>query len=159
MRYAVTDLQTICDIEDAVQMYTICTIRLLSIQLFCTDTALCTVIHSPAPFPLLSEGITSGGRQDRGLVSRFKAEGPRLDSASAVPFSSKRLWFVDSLVVTLSLTINETLKCLLSLSILMQESFWWWQCSDRYYALPLPPPPYPFPLLPVPNEPGSFCGS
>ena len=28
----------------------------------------------------------------------------------------------------------------------MQESFWWWQCSDRYnYNLPLPPPPYPLP--------------
>ena len=28
-------------------------------------------------------------------------------------------------LVTLSLTINETLKWLLSLPILMQESFWW----------------------------------
>ena len=28
-------------------------------------------------------------------------------------------------------TINETLKWLLSLPILMQETFWWWQCSDR----------------------------
>ena len=26
----------------------------------------------------------------------------------------------------------------------MQESFWWWHCSDRYTDnLPLPPPPYP----------------
>ena len=32
----------------------------------------------------------------------------------------------------LSLTINETLKWLSSLSILMQESFLRWQCSDRY---------------------------
>ena len=39
---------------------------------------------------------------------------------------------MDSLVVTLSLTIDETLKWLSSLPILMQESFWWWQCSDRY---------------------------
>ena len=47
-------------------------------------------------------------------------------------------------LVTLSLTINETLKWLSSLPILMQKSFWWWQCSDRYiYTLPLPPPPYP----------------
>ena len=36
-----------------------------------------------------------------------------------------------SLVVTLSLTIDETLKWLSSL----QESFWWWQCSDRYMSL------------------------
>ena len=32
----------------------------------------------------------------------------------------------------LSLTINQTLKCLSSLPILMQESFWWRRCSDRY---------------------------
>ena len=32
----------------------------------------------------------------------------------------------------LSLTVNETLKWLSSLPTLMQESFWWWQCSDRY---------------------------
>ena len=33
----------------------------------------------------------------------------------------------------------------------MQESFWWWQCSNRYkiYNLPLPPPPYPLPPLPT----------
>ena len=35
-------------------------------------------------------------------------------------------------LVTLSLTINKTLKWLSSLPILMQGSFWWWQCSDRY---------------------------
>ena len=43
------------------------------------------------------------------------------------------MWFVDTVsVVTLSLTINETLKWLSSLPILTQESFWWWQCSDRH---------------------------
>ena len=47
--------------------------------------------------------------------------------------------------VTLSLTINETLKWLSSPPIWMQESFWWWQCSDKVYNLPLPPPPYPLP--------------
>ena len=35
------------------------------------------------------------------------------------------LWFCPSLP-------TETLKWLSSLPILMQESFWWWQCSDRY---------------------------
>ena len=34
--------------------------------------------------------------------------------------------------MTLSLTINKTLNRLSSLPILIQESFWWWQCSDRY---------------------------
>ena len=32
----------------------------------------------------------------------------------------------------------ETLKWLSSLPTLMQESFWWWQCSDRYNSLLLP---------------------
>ena len=40
--------------------------------------------------------------------------------------------------MTLSLTINETLKRFSSLPILMQESFWWWQCSYRYIISPLP---------------------
>ena len=49
-------------------------------------------------------------------------------------------------LVTLSLTINETLKWLPSLPILMQESFWWCQCSDRYiiYLFPHFHTPSPF---------------
>ena len=49
----------------------------------------------------------------------------------------------------------ETLKWLSSLPILMQGSFWWWQCSDRYIislsstSVPRPPPP----PSPVPNKP------
>ena len=43
----------------------------------------------------------------------------------------------------------ETLKWLSSLPILMQESFWWWQCSDRYIISLFPrlhtPPPPPLP--------------
>ena len=35
-------------------------------------------------------------------------------------------------LVTLYLTINETLKCLSSLPVLMQESFRWRRCSDGY---------------------------
>ena len=48
--------------------------------------------------------------------------------------------------VTLSITSTETLKWLSSLPTLMQESFWWRQCSDRYIISvftptfkPLPP--------------------
>ena len=47
------------------------------------------------------------------------------------PFSSKVV-VCRHCLLTLSLRVNETLKWLLSLPILMQESFWWWQCSDRY---------------------------
>ena len=48
-------------------------------------------------------------------------------------------------VVTLSLTIHESLKRLSSLPILMQESFWWWQCSDRYITSLFPHLHTPFP--------------
>ena len=36
--------------------------------------------------------------------------------------------------MTLSLTISETLKWFSSLPILMQESFWWWQCPQTTYV-------------------------
>ena len=41
--------------------------------------------------------------------------------------------------VTLSLAINKTLKWLSSLPILMQVSFWLWQCSNRYIISLSPP--------------------
>ena len=63
------------------------------------------------------------------------------------PFSSKRLWFVDTVSWLCPSLPTETLKWLSSLPILMQESFWWWQCSDRYITslslhlhTPFPPP-------------------
>ena len=40
---------------------------------------------------------------------------------------------------------TETLIWLSSLPILMQESFWWWQCSDRYIISPSPHLHIPFP--------------
>ena len=62
------------------------------------------------------------------------------------------MWFVGSLA-TLSLTVSETLTWPSLLPILMQESFWWWQCSDGYnYNLPLPP------SSAVPSKPYGFCG-
>ena len=47
-------------------------------------------------------------------------------------FTSKRLWFVDAVLWLCPPLPTETLKWLSSLPILMQESFWWWQCSDRH---------------------------
>jgi len=51
-------------------------------------------------------------------------------------------------LLTLSITIAETLKRLSSLPILMQVSFRWWQCTDRYYNLPLPHLHTPTPFSP-----------
>ena len=58
------------------------------------------------------------------------------------PFFSKRLWFVDTVLWLCPSLPTETLKWLLSLPILMQESFCWWQCSDRYIISSPPPPPF-----------------
>ena len=38
---------------------------------------------------------------------------------------------------------TETLKWLSSLPMLMQETFWWWQCSDRYMISLFPPTSIP----------------
>ena len=46
----------------------------------------------------------------------------------------------------------------LTLLILMQKSFWWSQCSDRYIISLSPHLHTPFPLLTVPNQPYGFCG-
>ena len=47
---------------------------------------------------------------------------------------------------------NEILKWFSSLPILMQESFWWWQCSDRYIMSLFPNLHTPFPTSPVPVD-------
>ena len=47
------------------------------------------------------------------------------------PFSSE-IVVCGHCLVTLSLTVNETLKWLSSLPTITQKSFWWWQCSERY---------------------------
>ena len=73
------------------------------------------------------------------------------------PYTSKIVVCGHSLV-TLSLTINETLKWLSSLPTLIEELFWWWQCNDRYIISLSPHLHTPFPLLTVSNKPYSFCG-
>ena len=74
-------------------------------------------------------------------------------------FLFKKVVVCGHCLVTLSLTINETLEWLSSLPILMQESFCWWQCIDRYISSLFPTSiPPPTPLFPVPNKPYGFCG-
>ena len=100
-------------------------------------------IHSPTPFPLLSRGITSSGQQE-GLWADLKQKGLVSIPLQLSIFFKKVVVCGHSLVVTLSLTTNETLKWLSSLPIFMQESFWWWQCSDRYILSLLLHTPSPF---------------
>ena len=81
-------------------------------------------------------------------VSRFGLPVRQRDLGSnllRLSFLFKKVVVCGYCLVTLTLTINETLQWPTSLPII-QESFWWWQCSDMYnYNLPLPPPPYPIP--------------
>ena len=80
-------------------------------------------------------GLASGCREPAGfgLARRWgrsgtEAEGPRFDSASA-----QKVVVHGHSVVTL-----ESLKHWNgspSLPILMQESFWWWQCIQRYWGI------------------------
>ena len=42
-------------------------------------------------------------------------------------------------VLKLLYTVTKTLEWLSSLPVLMQESFWWWQCSDRYIIYVISP--------------------
>ena len=86
---------------------------------------------------LRCEPVWPSGKGVR-LVSRRASARFRFVS----PLSSKRLWFVDTVLWLCPSLPTETLKWLSLLPILMQESFWWWQCSDRYIISLFPPPPY-----------------
>ena len=56
-----------------------------------------------------------------------------------------RLWFVDTVLWLCPSLLTETLTWLSSLPILMQKSFRWWQCSDRYIISLSPHLHTPFP--------------
>ena len=56
-----------------------------------------------------------------------------------------RLWFVDTVLLLCPSLPTEILNWLSSLPILMQKSFWWWQCSDRYIISLSPHLHTPFP--------------
>ena len=66
-----------------------------------------------------------------GITARGKIATPYLGKAAAAARVAPAFGTVNvradspDCLVTLSLTINETLKWLSSLPILMQESFWW----------------------------------
>ena len=80
-----------------------------------------------------------------GLAGRLVSRGTSVRIRFGSPLSSKVV-VCRHCFVTLSLTINETLKWLSSLPILMHESFWWRQSSDRYIISLFPylhnPPPF-----------------
>ena len=59
-----------------------------------------------------------------GLAVRLVSRGTLVRTCFSSPFSSK-IVVCGHCLVTLSLTINETLKWFLSLPISMQGSFWW----------------------------------
>ena len=65
-------------------------------------------------------------------------------------FLFKKVVVCGHCLVTLSLTINETLKWLSSLPTLMQKSFWWRQCSGRYIISLCPHLHAPFPIFSPP---------
>ena len=60
------------------------------------------------------------------------------------PFSSKRLWFVDTVLWPRPSQLTK----MALIALLMQESFWWWQCSDMFIIS----------LFPINNKTCVFCG-
>ena len=102
------------------------------------------VIKAGEPWRLLGTRSKWDGlawRQGVRLVNR----GTSVRICFGSPFSALKVVVCGHCLVTPSLTINEILKWLSWLPILMQKSFWWWRCSDRYIFFPLPPPPYHLP--------------
>ena len=117
-------------------------VLLICIYAYMTSCFTPLYMHKPIHSP-----ITSGCRQE-GLWADLKQKGLVWIPLQLSFFFKKVVVCGHSLVVTLSLTTNETLKWLSSLPIFMQESFWWWQCSDRYILSLFPHlhTPYPFSL-------------
>ena len=104
-------------------------------------------------FPVPNKPSRFCGRKATSLLTyisqRLVSRGASARFRFSSPFSSLIVAVCGHCLVILFLTITETLKRLSTPPILMQESFWWWQCSDRYIiSLPLPPPPYPLPPFP-----------
>ena len=96
-------------------------------------------LHLP-PLDLAWNPVQKGMQRLQVFKSRFglvvwcfcwagKQKDHPFDSASAL-LSLQTLWFMDTVVVTLPLTVNETLKWLPQLPILMQRSLWWCQHSN-----------------------------
>ena len=72
-------------------------------------------------------------------VSRFGLAVRRNLLRLSFLFKSYGLWILSCDFVPHN---YETLKRLSSLPTLLQKSFWWWQCSDRYIISLSPLPPY-----------------
>ena len=95
-----------------------------------------TEIKAGEPWPNKEKAGKAGKRKDLGSIPL------------RLPFLFKKVVVCGHCLVTLSITsATETLKWLSSLPILMQESFWWWQCSDRYIISLFPHLHTPLPLF------------
>ena len=90
-----------------------------------------------------SEPVWPSGKALGRLVSGRTSVRYRFGS----PFSSKRLWFLDTVLWLWPSLPTEISKWLSSLPILMHRSFWWWQYSDRYMISLSPHLHTPFPLF------------
>ena len=85
------------------------------------------VLPSPnisGKFVLKGGGGLESGVSRFGLAVRLVSRGTSVRIRFGSPFSAK-IVVCGHCLVTLSLTINETLKWLSSLPTLIQESFWW----------------------------------
>ena len=74
--------------------------------------------------------------------SNIKSERHRFSSLRlGSPFVFKKVVVYGHCLVTLPFTVNEALKWLSSLPVLMWKSFLWWQYRVRHSPIPRPSPP------------------
>ena len=114
------------------------------------------------PSPLLSPQLRHQDGKRQQVLKKQNTQANKLSFLfKKVVVCGHCVWFVDTVLWLCPSLPTETLKWLSSPPILMQESFWWWQCSGRYRISLFPHHHTPFPpspLLPVPNKPYGFCG-
>ena len=97
-------------------------------------------MYQCSALPCVNTGHISTPESPGSVVSRFglavRRSAGKQKGYGSIPLRLsllfKKVVVCGHCLVTLSFTINETSIWLSSLPILMQESFWWWRCSDSY---------------------------